>query len=68
MKIRVAAPPVGGAANDELIRFLAEALCIPAAGVVIESGAGGRRKRVRVYGVTAAQVTACLIQKRPAVR
>lgn len=51
LRIRVAAPPVDGKANDELIRFLAEALGVSRANVVIEAGARGRRKRVRVDGV-----------------
>ena len=41
IKIRVAAPPVDGAANGELIRFLARQLSIPAASVQIQSGANG---------------------------
>ena len=53
IKIRVAAPPVDGAANDELIRFLARQLSIPAASVQIQSGASGRHKRVLVIGSTA---------------
>jgi uncharacterized protein len=62
IKIRVAAPPVDGAANEELIRFLACALAIPVSAVGIASGAGGRHKRVLLRGVTAEGVTACLLQ------
>ena len=53
LKIRVTAPPVDGAANDELIRFLARQLSIPSTSVQIHSGAGSRRKRVLVKGITA---------------
>lgn len=53
IKIRVAAPPVDGAANDELIRFLARRLSIPVTSVQIKSGSGGRHKRVVVKGATA---------------
>ncbi|HSF66086.1 MAG TPA: DUF167 family protein [Nitrospiraceae bacterium] len=60
VKIRVVAPPVGGLANDELIRFLARLLSVPAASVRIHSGAGGRHKRVSVKGITAQVVTARL--------
>jgi uncharacterized protein (TIGR00251 family) len=60
IKIRVAAPPVDGAANDELIRFLARRLSIPSTSVLIHSGAGGRHKRVLVKGATAQLVTARL--------
>ena len=60
LKIRVAAPPVDGAANDELIRFLARQLSIPSTSVRIHSGAGGRHKRVFVKGVTAELIMARL--------
>lgn len=65
IKIRIAAPPIDGAANSELIRFLARTLSIPLAAVHIESGASGRHKRVRLQGVTAAHVTARLLRKGP---
>ena len=60
IKIRVAAPPVDGAANDELIRFLARQFSIPASSVRIRSGASGRHKRVLVKGVTAERALARL--------
>ena len=60
IKIRVAAPPVDGAANDELIRFLARQLSIPSTSLRIHSGAGGRHKRVLVKGITAKLVMARL--------
>jgi len=60
IKIRVAAPPVDGAANDELIRFLARRFSIPSTSVQIYSGAGGRHKRVLVKGATAQLVMARL--------
>lgn len=60
VKIRVAAPPVDGAANDELIRFLARRLSIPVSSVQIKSGAGGRHKRVVIKGASAEFVLACL--------
>ncbi len=65
LKNRVAAPPVDGAANDALIRFLARTLSLPLAAVCIESGTGGRHKRVRLRGVTAERVFARLMQKGP---
>ena len=51
LKIRLAAPPVDGEANAELVRFLAKTLGVPKGAVTIESGGTGRRKRVRVTGV-----------------
>jgi uncharacterized protein len=64
LKIRIAAPPVGGAANRELIRFLADALSLPTAAVHLESGEGSRHKRVRLEGTTAHHVTMRLLPQR----
>lgn len=52
LKIRLAARPVDGAANAELVRFLAEAFGVPRREVTIESGETSRRKRVRVAGAS----------------
>ena len=52
VKIRLAAPPVDGAANDELVRFVAEAFVVPKRNVEIVSGATSRQKRVRITGAT----------------
>ena len=60
--IRLAAPPVEGAANDSLVGFLAEALQIPRRSVRIISGERSRRKRVVVQGLTAEQVRARLMR------
>ncbi len=46
VRVRVAAPPVEGAANDALIRFLAEAVDLPRSKVRIVAGTSGRRKRL----------------------
>jgi uncharacterized protein (TIGR00251 family) len=49
--VRLAAPPVEGAANDALIAFLADALALPRRNVQIVSGDKSRDKRVRVEGL-----------------
>jgi uncharacterized protein YggU (UPF0235/DUF167 family) len=46
LRCRVAAPAVGGAANEALRRMLADELGLPRSGVEIESGAKSRRKVV----------------------
>ena len=51
--IRLAAPPVEGAANDALVAFVAEWLAVPRRAVHILSGERSRRKRLSVTGVTA---------------
>jgi uncharacterized protein (TIGR00251 family) len=48
LKIRLAAPPVEGKANAELVRFLAEAFAVPARAVTLVRGAASRRKLVRI--------------------
>jgi uncharacterized protein (TIGR00251 family) len=52
LKVRLAAPPVGGAANEALVRFLAELLEVPRSAVRLERGAAGRSKLVAVQGLT----------------
>ncbi len=53
LKIRLAAPPVDGKANEALVAFLAKALGVPKSRVELVSGEASRAKRVRVAGVDA---------------
>lgn len=50
-EIRLAAPPVDDAANDELVRFLAKALGVPRSAVEIARGERSKHKGVRVRGL-----------------
>ncbi len=50
LRVRVAAPPVDGAANDELRRTLARAFDVPTRNVEIKSGHTSKTKQVRVTG------------------
>jgi uncharacterized protein (TIGR00251 family) len=61
IKIRLHAPPVDGAANEALVRFLADRLDVPRGAVTLESGHTGRAKVVRVEGVTVKMVSARLV-------
>jgi len=54
--VRIAAPPVEGAANEALIEFLSSALHVPRRAVQILGGDRGRRKRVAIDGVTSEQI------------
>jgi uncharacterized protein (TIGR00251 family) len=54
LKIRLAAPPVDGAANEALLDFLAERLGVPRRAMTLEHGHTGRAKTVRADGVTLA--------------
>ena len=56
LRVRVAAPPVEGAANEELVRTLARALGVPRSAVEIVAGHQSKLKRVRARGATAAQL------------
>ena len=56
LKVRVAAPPEAGRANEMLLVLLAEGLGVKAASVTLVSGATGRRKRVRVAGLAVDEV------------
>ncbi|HEY7676882.1 MAG TPA: DUF167 domain-containing protein [Candidatus Methylomirabilis sp.] len=60
LKVRVAAPPVEGAANDSLRAFLAQRLGIAVSRVQIQRGAAARTKVVRLQGVRAAEAAARL--------
>lgn len=50
--MRVAAPPVDGAANAALIKFLAGVAGLPRSRLRILSGETGRRKRVAFGGLS----------------
>jgi uncharacterized protein (TIGR00251 family) len=54
--VRLRAPPVEGAANAELIAVIADALGVSKHAVSIVTGERSRQKRVRVAGVTEADV------------
>lgn len=56
LAVRLAAPPVEGAANKALIAFLAEAFGVPKSAVHVESGLRSRHKRVRISGLTVDEV------------
>lgn len=61
LKVRLAAPPVDGTANDELVRFVAERLGVPRRAVRLVAGAGARRKVVEVDGVAADEALRVLL-------
>ena len=60
LRVRLAARPVEGAANQELVRILAEALGVSRRAVTLRSGARGRTKRLHVAGLDVAQTRARL--------
>jgi uncharacterized protein (TIGR00251 family) len=60
LKISLTTPPVDGRANEALVGFIAEALRLPKARVVLLTGATSRTKTLRIAGLGAAEVTAAL--------
>ena len=61
LKIRLAAPPVDGRANDCLIAFLADRLDVARRHIELVGGASSREKRVRISGIDAAAARARLV-------
>jgi uncharacterized protein (TIGR00251 family) len=53
IRVRVAAPPVDGAANEALVRFLAERLGVARSAVRLVAGANARSKVVVIIGISA---------------
>jgi uncharacterized protein (TIGR00251 family) len=58
LKIRLAAPPVDGAANEALVEFVAGQLGVPRRQVRLVGGAASRRKLLEIDGLDAATVAA----------
>ncbi len=63
--VKLAAPPVEGAANAALVEFLAELLRVPRRDITIASGERGRTKRISVAGPGASALNATLAPLLP---
>ena len=55
-KVRVAAPPEDGKANDAVVRLLAQHLDLPDRSVTLVSGRSGRDKIVELAGIDSIEV------------
>jgi len=60
LKIKVAAPPVDGKANEALRKFVADAVGLPRSRVELVAGAGSRNKRLRISGLAPEAVAEAL--------
>ncbi len=60
LKVRVAAPPVDGAANKALVEFLAETLDLPKNQIDIVAGHTSERKLVSLVGISPEEVDAII--------
>jgi uncharacterized protein (TIGR00251 family) len=54
-KVRVAAPPEGGKANEAVLRLLSETLGVPRRAVTLVSGHSAREKVVQMAGIDRVQ-------------
>lgn len=65
LRLRLAAPPVEGKANDALLAWLAQELGLPRRSVQLLRGASSRRKQVLLAGADEARVEAWLSARLP---
>ncbi len=56
LKVRLTSPPVDGAANARLIRFLADRLGVPRSKVTIVTGDRSKRKSLKIEGLSMKEV------------
>jgi uncharacterized protein (TIGR00251 family) len=56
IRVRLTAPPVDGAANDALLRFLASRLEVARSALTLVSGHTGRTKVVAVEGLSVGEL------------
>ena len=62
--LKIAAPPVKGKANRELIEFLSQILGVSKGSINIERGITGRRKVIAIAGLDREQIVARLGAQR----
>jgi uncharacterized protein (TIGR00251 family) len=63
LRVRIAAQPLEGAANRELIRVLAKSFELPKNAVEIVSGTNSKNKTVRIRGAKAANLEQLILSK-----
>jgi len=63
LKVRIASPPVDGAANEELIKLLAKTFGVSKSSIEIVSGHSSKTKQIRITGATPEKITAILQAK-----
>ena len=61
IKVRLAAPPVDGRANEALLHFLAERLGLPVRAVTLVRGGSSRTKTVDIEGIDPDEVSRVLL-------
>lgn len=61
VEVALAAPPVDGAANEELVRFLSEVLSIPKRSITLLRGQSSRTKLLSITGLAPSDLTSRLL-------
>ena len=61
LKVKIAAPPVDGEANEELVRFLAKWFEVPKREIEILSGETAKNKIIRIHGLASEDFEARII-------
>jgi uncharacterized protein (TIGR00251 family) len=61
LKLKLAAQPIDGKANEALVKYLSERLAVPRSAVLLTHGQSGRKKLVEVRGVTVEQAVLALL-------
>jgi uncharacterized protein (TIGR00251 family) len=56
LKVKIAAPPLQGKANKELIKFLSQSLKISRGSIAIERGLTSRSKVITIVGIDRAEI------------
>ncbi len=55
--LKIAAPPIKGRANQELLKFLSDTLGVSKSSLTIEKGMTSKRKLIAIQGLSQNQVT-----------
>lgn len=63
LKVRIASPPVDGAANDELVKLLAKSFGVSRSAVEIVSGHSAKLKQVKIAGARREKISPILQAK-----
>jgi uncharacterized protein (TIGR00251 family) len=64
IRVRLAAPPVDGAANEALLKYLSRALGVSRGSLEVIAGPAARRKTVLARGVSVGEATRALLRNR----
>ncbi|WP_334109812.1 DUF167 domain-containing protein [Thermodesulfitimonas autotrophica] len=66
LRVRIAAPPVEGRANEALLRYLSEVFRVPFRRLAILYGEGGREKTIRIAGLRPEEALEAVARVLPA--